>query len=132
MKKQNIENIGVVETALKKFVNRVYAVQKSGVEFFINDEKYMVIIGLKHKWGRDRDVYLTRKGISIVRIKDRDAVVDFSNTFVMFEESRSDEMNWWDELSFTKSTIRTKSGMRTTIECFLIRINSCWKKEEVA
>ena len=132
MRRENIENIGVVETALKKFVNGKYSVRKDGVEFFINDEKYMVIIDLKHKWGRDRNVFLTRKGISIVWIKDRDAVVDFSNSFEMFKESRSDEKNWQYELSFTKSDIRTRSDMRNTIECFLVGINSLWIKEEVA
>jgi hypothetical protein len=132
MRGENIENIGVVETALKKFVNGKYAVRKDGVEFFINDGKYMVIIGLKHKWGRDRNVFLTRKGISIVWIKDRDAVVDFSNSFEMFKESRSDEKNWQYELSFTKSDIRTRSDMRNTIECFLVGINGLWIKEEVA
>ena len=132
MRRLNIENIGVEETALKKFVNVEYSVRKDGVEFFINDEKYMVIIGLKHKWGRDRNVFLTRKGISIVWIKDRDAVVDFSNSFEMFKESRSDEKNWQYELSFTKSDIRTRSDMRNTIECFLVGINSLWIKEEVA
>jgi hypothetical protein len=132
MRRENIENIGVVETALKKFFNGEYSVRKDGVEFFINDEKYMVIIDLKHKWGRDRNVFLTRKGISIVWIKDRDAVVDFSNSFEMFKESRSDEKNWQYELSFTKSDIRTRSDMRNTIECFLVGINSLWIKEEVA
>ena len=132
MRRENIENIGVVETALKKFFNGEYSVRKDGVEFFINDEKYMVIIDLKHKWGRDRNVFLTRKGISIVWIKDRDAVVDFSNSFEMFKVSRSDEKNWQYELSFTKSDIRTRSDMRNTIECFLVGINSLWIKEKVA
>jgi hypothetical protein len=132
MRRENIENIGVVETALKKFFNGEYSVRKDGVEFFINDEKYMVIIDLKHKWGRDRNVFLTRKGISIVWIKDRDAVVDFSNSFEMFKVSRSDEKNWQYELSFTKSDIRTRSDMRNTIECFLVGINGLWIKEEVA
>ena len=112
------KNIEIVENALITYQKSDYKEQKRGVHFSIGNETYAVVIGLKTKCSvGGNTLFLTRKGISFVWIKDKS--LDLSNTHQMQKDYNT---KFQYELDFFNKDIKTKKDRKWIAEVFLVGI----------